>query len=182
MILGASLLTARGIPAAGEYELRTSLAMLITDRLGGGGSFAELQALNFRDGVVEMGHDGPAHLDISERRPVLRGLGVYHGKRGWGVSVEFDVRHGPVTVFGLAQQRDGRFRFVASAGQAVPGPLLRIGNTTTRIDFGMDPGEWTDAWSATGVSHHWALGVGDRRPELRAVADLLGAEMVEVPA
>jgi L-arabinose isomerase len=182
MILGASLLTARGIPAAGEYELRTSLAMLITDRLGGGGSFAELQALNFRDGVVEMGHDGPAHLDISERRPVLRGLGVYHGKRGWGVSVEFDVRHGPVTVFGLAQQRDGRFRFVASAGQAVPGPLLRIGNTTTRIDFGMDPGEWTDAWSATGISHHWALGVGDRRPELRAVADLLGAEMVEVPA
>ena len=59
MILGASLLTARGIPAAGEYELRTSLAMLIIDRLGGGGSFTELQALNFRDGVVEMGHDGP---------------------------------------------------------------------------------------------------------------------------
>ena len=34
MILGASLLTARGIPAAGEYELRTSLAMLVMDRLG----------------------------------------------------------------------------------------------------------------------------------------------------
>ncbi len=95
MILGASLLTARGIPAAGEYELRTSLAMLIVDRLGGGGSFTEFQALNFRDGVVEMGHDGPAHLAISERRPLLRGLGVYHGKRGWGVSVEFDVKHGP---------------------------------------------------------------------------------------
>ena len=62
MILGASLLTARGIPACGEYELRTSLAMLIVDRLGGGGSFTELQALNFLDGVVEMGHDGPAHL------------------------------------------------------------------------------------------------------------------------
>ena len=97
MILGASLLTARGIPACGEYELRTSLAMLIVDRLGGGGSFTELQALNFNDGVVEMGHDGPAHLSISERRPLLRGLGVYHGKRGWGVSVEFDVKHGPVT-------------------------------------------------------------------------------------
>jgi L-arabinose isomerase len=39
MILGASLLTAGGIPACGEYELRTSLAMLIVDRLGGGGSF-----------------------------------------------------------------------------------------------------------------------------------------------
>jgi L-arabinose isomerase len=98
MILGASLLTAAHVPACGEYELRASLAMLILDRMGAGGSFTELQALNFRDGVVEMGHDGPAHLAISERKPVLRGLGVFHGKRGWGVSVEFDVRHGPVTL------------------------------------------------------------------------------------
>jgi L-arabinose isomerase len=180
MILGASLLTARGIPAAGEYELRTSLAMLITDRLGGGGSFTELQALNFRDGVVEMGHDGPAHLAISAGKPLLRGLGVFHGKRGYGVSVEFDVRHGPVTAFGIAQVRDGSFRFVASAGEVVPGPLLAIGNTTSRVDFGCDPGEWTDAWSATGISHHWALGIGDLRPELRATAELLGIDLVDV--
>ena len=180
LILGASLLTARGIPAVGEYELRTSLAMLIVDRLGGGGSFTELQALNFIDNVVEMGHDGPAHLSISERRPLLRGLGVYHGKRGWGVSVEFDVRHGPVTLVGLAQQRDGSFRLVASTGKVVGGPLLQIGNTTSRVDFGMDPGDWTDAWSATGIAHHWALSLGDLVPELRATADLLGIEMVEV--
>jgi L-arabinose isomerase len=182
MILGASLLTARGIPAAGEYELRTSLAMLITDRLGGGGSFTELQALNFRDGVVEMGHDGPAHLAISDRKPMLRGLGVYHGKRGWGVSVEFDVKHGPVTTFGIAQRRDGTYRFVASAGTVVAGPLLTIGNTTSRVDFGCDPGEWTDAWSATGISHHWALGTGNLLPELRATAELLGIELAEVAA
>lgn len=182
MILGASLLTARGIPAAGEYELRTSLAMLIVDRLGGGGSFTELQALNFLDGVVEMGHDGPAHLAISQRRPLLRGLGVYHGKRGWGVSVEFDVNHGPVTTLGIAQQRDGNFQFVASQGHVVPGPLLKIGNTTSRVDFGCDPGEWTDAWSATGISHHWTLGTGHLVPELQATADLLGIELVEVSA
>jgi L-arabinose isomerase len=180
LILGASLLTARGIPAVGEYELRTSLAMLITDRLGGGGSFTEMQALNFRDGVVEMGHDGPAHLAISQGRPLLRGLGVYHGKRGWGVSVEFDVKHGPVTAFGIGQQRDGSFRFVASAGRVVAGPLLKIGNTTSRVNFGCDPGQWADQWSATGISHHWALGTGDLLPELRAVAELLGTDLTEV--
>lgn len=180
MILGASLLTARGIPAAGEYELRTSLAMLITDRLGAGGSFTELQALDFRDGVVEMGHDGPGHLAISERRPLLRGLGVYHGKRGWGVSVEFDVKHGPVTLVGVGQSRDGRYKLIASQGEVVGGPLLRIGNTTSRVDFGTDPGEWTDAWSASGVGHHWALGSGHIIPELRALADLSGLELVEV--
>jgi len=180
MILGASLLTARGIPAAGEYELRTSLAMMIVDRLGGGGSFTELQALNFADGVVEMGHDGPAHLAISDQRPLLRGLGTYHGKRGWGVSVEFDVSHGPVTAFGIGQLRDGSFRFVASEGSVVGGPLLAIGNTTSRVDFGCDPGEWTDRWSATGIAHHWALGTGHLVAGLRATADLLGVEMVEI--
>ncbi len=180
MILGASLLTARGVPAAGEYELRTSLAMLIVDRLGGGGSFTELQALNFHDRVVEMGHDGPAHLAISDGRPLLRGLGTYHGKRGFGVSVEFDVRHGPVTAFGIGQLRDGSFRLVASEGEVVAGPRLAIGNTTSRVDFGCDPGEWTDQWSATGIAHHWALGTGHLGGALRATADLLGVDLVEI--
>ena len=41
MILGASLLTARGIPTTGEYELRTTVAQLTTHVAGAGGSFTE---------------------------------------------------------------------------------------------------------------------------------------------
>jgi L-arabinose isomerase len=110
----------------------------------------------------------------------LRGLGVYHGKRGWGVSVEFDVAHGPVTAFGIGQLPDGRFRFVAAEGEVVDGPLLRIGNTTSRVDFGCDPGEWLDAWSASGVNHHWALGTGHQVAQLRALGELLGIEVTDV--
>ena len=180
MILGASLLTARGIPASGEYELRTSVAQLVTQLAGAGGSFCEIQAIDFVDGVVEMGHDGPAHLAVSSRQPLLRGLGVYHGKRGWGVSVEFDVRHGPVTLLGLGQDRDGALSFIASEGEVVAGPLLAIGNTTSRVDFGRDPGEWVDAWSATGVGHHWSLSIGHRAADYRAAASLLGIDVREV--
>ncbi|MBE1530636.1 L-fucose/L-arabinose isomerase family protein [Actinomadura algeriensis] len=174
MILGASLLTARGLPATGEYELRTSVAQLVTQVVGAGGSFCEIQSLNFEDGVVEMGHDGPAHLAVASRDPLLRGLGVYHGKRGWGVSVEFDVRHGPVTLLGLGQDRDGTLTFIASEGDVLPGPLLEIGNTTSRVDFGRDPGEWVDDWSATGIGHHWSLSLGHRAGDYRAAANLLG--------
>ena len=180
MILGASLLTARGVPTTGEFELRTTVAQLATQVVGAGGSFCEIQALNFEDGVVEMGHDGPAHLAVSSRDPLLRGLGVYHGKRGWGVSVEFDVRHGPVTLLGLGQDRDGSLSFVASTGTVVEGPLLEIGNTTSRVDFGRDPGEWVDAWSATGIGHHWSLSVGDRLGDYRAAASLLGIDFRQV--
>lgn len=180
MILGASLLTARGVPAAGEYELRTSVAQLATQVIGAGGSFCEIQALNFIDNVVEMGHDGPGHLAVSARDPLLRGLGVYHGKRGWGVSVEFDVQHGPVTLLGLGQDRDGSLSFVASEGEVVGGPLLQIGNTTSRVDFGRDPGEWVDAWSATGVGHHWSLSLGHHAADYQAAANLLGIDFRQV--
>ena len=180
MILGASLLTAKGIPIVGEFELRTALAMLTMSRIGAGGSFTELQALDFDLGHVEMGHDGPAHVAISDGRPALKGLGVFHGKRGWGVSVEFDVAHGPITAFGITQLRDGSFRFVASEGTVVGGPLLEIGNTTSRVDFGMDPGLWVDEWSGTFIAHHWALGTGHRINELKQVADLIGVEFVQI--
>jgi len=180
MILGASLLTARGIPATGEYELRTTVAQLATQVAGAGGSFCEIQALNFEDNVVEMGHDGPAHLAVSSRQPLLRGLGVYHGKRGWGVSVEFDVRPGPVTLLGLGQDRDGSLSFIAGQGTVVEGPLLAIGNTTSRVDFGRDPGEWVDDWSASGVGHHWSLSLGHRAADYKAAASLLGIEFRQV--
>lgn len=180
MILGASLLTARGVPTTGEYELRTTVAQLATQVIGAGGSFCEIQALNFEDGVVEMGHDGPAHLAVSSREPLLRGLGIYHGKRGWGVSVEFDVTHGPVTLLGLGQDQHGKLSFIASEGAVTPGPVLEIGNTTSRVDFGRDPGEWVDEWSATGIGHHWSLSVGSRIGDYRAAASLLGIDFREV--
>ena len=180
LIMGASLLTARGIPAAGEYELRTSIAQLATQAAGAGGSFCEIQALNFSDGVVEMGHDGPAHLAVTSRDPLLRGLGTFHGKRGYGVSVEFDVQHGPVTLLGLGQDVDGSLSFIASEGKVVPGPVLAIGNTTSRVDFGRDPGEWVDEWSSSGIGHHWSLSLGHRAADYRAAASLLGIGFSQV--
>ncbi len=66
--------------------------------------------MDFVDQFLLMGHDGPGHLAISDRKPILRGLGLYHGKRGYGVSVEFNVKTGPITILGLTQTRDGRLK------------------------------------------------------------------------
>ena len=108
VILGCSLLTARGIPCSGEADLKNCQAMKIMDLLGAGGSYTELYAMDFRERFILMGHDGPFHLAIAEGRPILRGLGLYHGKSGFGVSVEASVRNGPVTILGLTQTADGR--------------------------------------------------------------------------
>jgi L-arabinose isomerase len=180
MILGNSLLTARGIPASGEGDLKNCIAMFLMDRLGAGGSYTEFYAMDFLDGFVLMGHDGPGHIAISDRRPVLRSLGVYHGKRGYGVSVEFNVKTGPVTILGLTQTADGRFKMIAAEGESLPGPILRIGNTNSRIRFALPPAEFVNRWCAEGPTHHCALGVGHRLGEIEKLACLLGIPLSRV--
>ncbi len=180
LILGNSLLTARGVPASGEGDLKTCVAMLLMDRLGAGGSYTEFYAMDFKEQFVLMGHDGPGHIAISNEKPVLRGLGLYHGKRGHGVSVEFKVKTGPVTVMGCTQKADGSLKLLGAEGESLPGPTMKIGNTNSRLRFGHGPAEFVDRWCAEGPTHHCALGVGHRLEELKKVARLLEVEFVVV--
>ncbi|MBI4891951.1 MAG: L-fucose/L-arabinose isomerase family protein [Acidobacteria bacterium] len=180
LILGNSLLTARGVPASGEGDLKTCVAMLLMDRLGAGGSYTEFYAMDFKEQFVLMGHDGPGHIAISNEKPVLRGLGLYHGKRGHGVSVEFKVKTGPVTVMGCTQKVDGSLKLLAAEGESLAGPTLKIGNTNSRLRFGHGPAEFVNRWCAEGPTHHCALGVGHRLEELKKVARLLEVEFVVV--
>src|SRR5215212_1398915 len=182
LILGNSLLTARGIPASGEGDLKNAVAMKIMDTLGAGGSFTEFYAMDFEESFILMGHDGPGHIAISDRKPVLRALGVYHGKAGYGVSVEFGVKTGPVTIFGVTQTRAGNLKMLAAEGESLPGPTLKIGNTNSRLRFALPPAAFMNAWCEQGPTHHCALGVGHHSGTLRKVARLLGLEFVEVPA
>jgi L-arabinose isomerase len=181
VIVGNSLLTARGVPTSGEGDLKTNLAQLVLDRLGAGGSYTEYYALDFDEGFVLMGHDGPGHVAIAQERPVLRALRLFHGKRGAGLSVEFKVRYGPVTILGCTQTAEGRLKLVAAEGESIPGPTFRIGNTNSRLRFALPPAEFLERWCAEGPTHHVALGVGHRVEELRCVASLLDLPFAVVP-
>lgn len=180
LIVGNSLLTARGIPASGEGDLKTCMAMMIMDRLGAGGSYTEFYAMDFDEEFILMGHDGPGHVAISAGRPVLRGLGLFHGKRGYGLSVEFNVQQGPVTILGITQTADGRLKMLAAEGESVAGSRLEIGNTNSRLRFALDPAEFMDRWCDHGPTHHVALGVGHQAGKLRKLARLLDLELAVV--
>ncbi len=177
IIVGATLLTARGIPVAGEGDLKNCAAMLIMDRLGAGGSFSELHPADFKDNFVFVGHDGPGHIAISDEKPALRGLSLYHGKFGSGASVEFKVKHGPVTAAGLTTGADYKFRLVVAEGESVQGAIPQTGNTNTRCRFQPDVATFIERWSEAGPTHHFALGVGKQIRVLRRVAKLLNMEV-----
>jgi L-arabinose isomerase len=180
LILGNSLLTARGVPASGEGDLKTCFAMMMMDRFGAGGSYTEFYAMDFREKFVLMGHDGPGHVAISDSRPILRGLGLYHGKRGYGVSVEFKVKTGPITILGLTQTAEARLKLIGAEGESLPGPILRIGNTNSRLRFPLPPAEFVNRWCMEGPTHHCALGVGHNLARIAKLASLLKIPLVEV--
>ena len=188
VILGASLLTGRGIPCSGEGDLKNCIAMKVMDILGAGGSFTELYAMDFAEEFILMGHDGPFHLKIAKGKPILRGLGLYHGKRGDGVSVEAQVKQGPITILGLTQTRDGRLKWLCAEGWSLPGEILQIGNTNSRLRFtphpddSFDIADWMNRWAAQGPTHHVALGVGHHAATLQKFAGLLRLPYVNLSA
>jgi L-arabinose isomerase len=180
IILGTSLLTARGIPVAGEYEVKNVLAMKIMDCLGAGGSFTEYYALDLKQDHVLMGHDGPGHLAIAESKTKVRPLAVYHGKVGRGLSVEMSVKHGPVTLLSVVEDAAHGFKLLAAQGECVPGEVLRIGNTNSHYRFPIGARGFVEAWNAHGPAHHCAIGVGHLSGTLSKLARLLEIPFAQV--
>jgi L-arabinose isomerase len=180
LIVGNSLLTGGGFPMCGEYDLKNCIAMLIFDRLGIGGSFAEFHPVDFAQDTVLVGHDGPHHINIADGQPVLRSLKKYHGKPGSGASVEFQLKEGPITMMSIGQTADGKFKFIVAEGMSERRPIPPTGNTNTHGRFGKNVRKFLCDWVKEGPTHHFALGIGHHADTLVKVAACLGIEAAVV--
>jgi L-arabinose isomerase len=180
IIAGTSMLTAAGVPVAGEYEIKNVIAMKMMDLLGAGGSFTEFYAMDFAADVVLMGHDGPGHVGIADQRIKLCPLQVYHGKVGSGLSVEMSVKQGPVTLLSIVEDKTTGFMLLVAEGASVSGDVLEIGNTNSRYRFPLDARSFVESWNSYGPAHHCAIGVGHCAGVLQKVATLLNLAFQKV--
>jgi len=176
LIVGNSLLTAKHVPMCGESDLKTLIALFIFDRLGIGGSFAEFHPIDFNEGFVLVGHDGPHNISIADGKPVLRSLKKYHGKPGRGAGVEFKIKEGPITMLSINSTYEGKFKFIIAEGESVRGPIPPTGNTNTRGFFKPDIKTFLKNWINEGPTHHFALGIGHHAATIEKIARYLNIE------
>lgn len=180
LAVGNSLLTSKGFPMCGESDLKTLIALLIMNLLGIGGSFAEFHPIDFNDGFVLVGHDGPHNISIADSKPILRSLKKFHGKPGSGAGVEFKIKEGPITMLSINSTYNGKFKFIIAEGESVKGPIPPTGNTNTRGFFKPDIRTFLTRWISEGPTHHFALGIGHHADLIENVAMHLGIESVVI--
>lgn len=202
--LALSRLADAGTATACERDVYGATTMLLAEALTGGDPTSPASTylvdtvdLDGARGVVRFWHCGSAATRLAAD-PAAATQSV-HCNRRIGVTGDFPLRPGPVTIVRLAEDpgHPGRLRLLLASGESLPVANRFQGNTAeVRLDSDADtfvrglvtggfPHHTVLVWDAEGTGAEGtreegrAAGAYGLRPRLRTAADLLGIPVVE---
>ena len=180
--LGASLLTAEGIPVSCTGDLPTALALVLARALSGRALYCEFYTPERETGLMLLaagGEGDPAWAD-PQHPVVVEPNDHYPGDHGSGTSLSFRLEQGPATALSFSPAGD-TWRLAWATGEIVEARYDTMGGPNGMFRF--DSGSAFEAgarWIASGATHHNALARGRLDVEIPVLARALGIDEVRV--
>ena len=153
-------------------DMKVAMAMSILKTISGTGQLSEMYSIDFNDDICIIGHSGSGDADISDKKPTMKIVKVFHGKTGGGYLTQFYPYTGPVTYLAITQDADGHFKFVVAEGVNEEGKILSFGDTNMRTRFTCGAREFVNRWSECGPTHHFAAATGRHIDTILKVAKI----------
>ena len=153
-------------------DMKVAMAMSILKTISGTGQLSEMYSIDFNDDICIIGHSGSGDADISDKKPTMKIVKVFHGKTGGGYLTQFYPYTDPVTYLAITQDADGHFRFVVAEGVNEEGKILSFGDTNMRTRFTCGAREFVNRWSEAGPTHHMAAATGRHIDTILKVAKI----------
>ena len=172
LIPAFSMLIKQGTACAVEGDIKVAMAMSILKTISGTGQLSEMYSIDFNEDICIIGHSGSGDAAISEKKPTMKIVDVFHGKTGGGYLTQFYPPAGEVTYLGITQDRDGHFKFVVAEGVNEEGPIFTFGDTNMRTRFSCGAREFCNRWSEAGPTPHMAAANGRHIDTILKVAKI----------
>ena len=173
---GLSRLSDEGVMGACECDVLGAATQLIAYWLTGIPAFnGDFGAIYPEENAIQLWHCGAASTRLSES---LSDIHVRsHAQVGVGVTLEFPLKPGRVTITRITRPVNGKFRILIAGGEVLRlSPEERGNPAKVRLD---DPLEsFLAALVKGGVEHHLIVAYGDIRKELFLLSDVLDLEPI----
>ena len=163
-------------------EIKNVQAMKILDTFGVGGSFTEYYAMDFKDDVVLMGHDGPGHLRDrggEDEGAAARRVSRQGGPRPFRGDVGEARARSPCS--SVVQTGDRKLKLLVAEGESRARARSWRSATRTAVTASRSGARaYVNEWSGHGPAHHCAVGVGHVASKIEKLGSLLDMEVARV--
>jgi L-arabinose isomerase len=175
--LGAARAMSGGKGYAGEGDVLTAALVAAMARIAGEATFTEWFCPDYGRDEILLSHMGECNYAMARSdRPVRLVAKPF----AWGdckrpaVPV-FQMKPGSATIVALTETPARSFKLIAVPVESEDAPEQpNMSSPYSRVRMGCSLPEFLERYSRAGGTHHAALAFGDRREEMRILANLLG--------